>query len=453
MSSLAILLFTAVIVTLAGMRLPARGLAFGAAAGLILALVFEVGNYGSETVLFNGLYVHDSFATAFTIVLIFGALFALAVGRRYLERTNAEYFEYYALILFAVIGGHVMAATTNLVVILIGLEILSLPLYVLAGFRRDATSLEASLKYFLLGAASSGVLLYGIVLYYGATGSFTIGAGEGGVFAAAMILLLAGLGFKAALFPFHWWTPDVYQGSPTPVTLFMATSVKVAAFAALARLLIGTGPLGTWAPVLLLMIAFTVLWGNVAALVQTQAKRVLAYSSVAHAGYLALGTLGPDPVPALLFYLLVYTLSTGLAFAILSVIDRGHTDLSYSDLGGLFQRDPLLGLAWAAAMLSLAGLPPLAGFWAKYLLFMQAAEAGQYALLAFALLTSAVAAYYYLRLLAAAFFARPEGLALPPVSTTARVAVTVAAALVVLFGVWPGLGFDFFLPASQMAAR
>lgn len=453
MSGLLVLLVTALVVSLAGVRVPARSLGFGAAAGLVLALVAEVLSYGSPTELFNGLYVHDAFATAFTIVLIFGALFALAVGQRYLERTHAEYFEYYALILFAVIGGHVMAATTNLVVILIGLEILSLPLYVLAGFRRDATSLEASLKYFLLGAASSAVLLYGIVLYYGATGSFTLSTGTGGVFSAAMVLLLAGLGFKAALFPFHWWTPDVYQGSPTPVTLFMATSVKVAAFAALSRLLIGTGLEGTWAPVLLLMIAFTVLWGNVAALVQSQAKRVLAYSSVAHAGYLALGTLGPDPAPAILFYLLVYTLATGLAFAILSVIDPGHTDLSYSDLAGLFQRDPLLGLAWAAALLSLAGLPPLAGFWAKYLLFMQAAEAGQYALVAFALLTSAIAAYYYLRLLAAAFFARPKGLSLPPVSTTARVAVTVAAVLVVLFGVWPGLGFDFFLSASQMAVR
>ncbi|AEB11269.1 NADH-quinone oxidoreductase subunit N [Marinithermus hydrothermalis] len=451
MSVLITLLLTALLATFAGFVMPSSEVRRVSGIGFALALVFLGVNWGEDQVLFNGLYVFDAFARGITLVVLLAALMAVLVGTRYLAATQAERFEYYALLGYAVLGAHVIGATTNLVVMLIGIEILSIPLYVLAGFRRDLESYEASVKYFLLGAAASGILFYGIVLHYGATGAFTVGAaGEGLLYFAAMALILTGLGFKVALVPFQWWTPDVYQGSPTPVTLFMASGVKAAAFAALARVLVGSGLEGPWGALFALMVALTVLFGNLAALVQNEAKRVLAYSSIAHAGYAALALLGPDAGPALGYYLFAYAISTGLAFGVLSVVDEGK-GVPYGALRGLLQRAPLLGVGWVFAMLSLAGIPPFVGFWAKYLVILEAARGGAYGLVVFALLTSVVAAFYYLRLLALAAFSAPASMEVPAARSGARFALVVAAGLVVLLGLWAGLGFGLFANAAALA--
>ncbi len=336
-------------------------------------------------------------------------------------------FEFYLLVLYAALGMHLLASTKNLILMLVALEALSLPLYALATWRKGQ-GLEAALKYFLLGALAAAFFLYGAAFHFGATGSFLAGTpGQGPLYALALGLLLVGLGFKAALAPFHFWTPDVYQGSPTPVVLFMATSVKAAAFAALLRVVAPGTP-----EALALLIALSVVVGNLAALAQREAKRLLAYSSVAHAGYMALA-LYTGNAQALGFYLLTYVLATGLAFAVLSEISPDRVPLEA--LRGLFHRDPLLGLALFLAALSLLGLPPLAGFWGKYLVFTEAAKAGQWGLLVLALVTSAVSAYYYLAL-GLSVFGRGEAEARP--RPLARgVALLVALALLLL-GLLPG---------------
>jgi len=440
----AILFLTGLLATLLGVEAPVRWVRWVVRAGLALALGAAL-FFGAEGQAFGGLFLYDGFARVAGVVGMVAGLFASLVGARYLERAGMERFEYHALLAYSVFGVQVMAASANLVVILIGLEILSLPLYALAALRYDAKSEEAGLKYFLLGAVASAVMLYGIVLLYGATGSFAVSAvGQGPLYLAGLLLVLAGLFFKASLVPFHWWAPDVYQGAPTPVTLYMATGVKAAAFAALARVVVGAGVGGLAGAVVALVVVLTVFYGNLGALAQSEAKRLLAYSSVAHAGYIALAVFGPNPAPAMGFYLFVYALSTGLAFAVLSQLDAG-AGVPFADLKGLIKKSPMLAGVLAISLFSLAGMPPFAGFWGKYLVFVEAARGGQYALVAFALLTAVVAAYYYMKLLALAFFApADEGGKVPEVPALAAVTLGLVGFLVVALGVFPGLVYGFF---------
>ncbi len=450
MSVLVILAATALLITFLGFFLRVDWIRWLATLGFAGALLAQLLSWNHTQVLFEGLYVYNAFSQGVTLAILVGALLTVLVGQRYMRQGDHEQFEYYALLAFAILGAHVMSATDNLVVMLIGIELLSIPFYVLAGFRRDLASYEASLKYFLLGAVASGVLLYGIVLHYGAVQSFSVAvAGHGTLYAVALSMILVGLGFKASLAPFQWWVPDVYQGSPTPVTLVMATGVKAAAFAALARVIVGAGLGGPWSVLLAVMVVLTLLYGNLAALAQSEAKRVLAYSSVAHAGYLAVALFGPNPGPALGYYLLAYTLSTGLAFAVLSLMDKGE-GVPYGNLHGLIYRSPLLGIVWAVAMLSLAGIPPFMGFWAKYLVFVEAVKGGAYGLVIFALVTSVVAAYYYLKLLSLATFTKPGQLEKPQAGTAARLTLGATAFVVLLIGVLPNLGYSLFSGASNL---
>ncbi|WP_018111775.1 NADH-quinone oxidoreductase subunit N [Thermus igniterrae] len=367
-----------------------------------------------------GPYQVDGISQVFTLLALLGALWTVGLVR-------TRRFEFHLLVLYAATGMHLLASTQNLVLMLVALEALSLPLYALATWRRGE-GLEAALKYFLLGALAAAFFLYGTALHYGATGSLLAGTpGEGPLYALALGLLLVGLGFKVALAPFHFWTPDVYQGSPTPVVLFMATAVKAAAFAALLRVAAPGVP-----EALTLLIALSVVLGNLAALSQKEAKRLLAYSSIAHAGYMALA-LYTGNAQALGFYLLTYVLATGLAFAVLSEVSADRVPLE--SLRGLFHRDPLLGLALLVAALSLLGLPPLAGFWGKYLVFSEAARVGAWGVLVLALLTSAVSAYYYLAL-GLAPFQKGEGQAAP--RPLARGVALLVALLLLLLGLFPG---------------
>ncbi|MBO1435718.1 proton-conducting transporter membrane subunit [Meiothermus sp. CFH 77666] len=357
-------------------------------AGLVLAGLFCVVGWGQTVEAFGGLYRFDTLARGLTLVAILGGLWALLLG-------PAKKFEFPLLVLFAATGMHIMASSPNLVVLVIALEVFSLPLYVLATWQRDEKGFEAGLKYFLLGALGAAIFLYGIALYFGATGSFMAGApGSGPLYIAGLLLIMAAFAFKTAMVPFQWWSPDVYQGSPTVVTLFMATAVKAAAFAAMLRVFTPEG-LEAWGVGMAVLIALSTLFGNLGALAQTEAKRLFAYSSIANAGYIGLGLFGPTGQATIPFYLLTYGLATGLIFAVLSMLS--NQDVPLERLRGLWYRKPLLGGAMGLGILSVLGLPPLAGFWAKYLVFQEAARAGLYGLVVLALVTSAIGAYYYLK--------------------------------------------------------
>lgn len=420
--TLLVLGISAVLLTLLGLFLPAwttKRLVILALSLGVLSLLFEWG----RPVQF-GFYQMDGLSQALSFLVLLGALWAVGLKR-------TQRWEYHLLVLYAALGMHLLASTRHLLVMLITIEALSLPLYALAAWNRGR-GLEAALKYFLLGALAAALFLYGTALHYGATGSFLAGTpGEGGAYLLALGLILVGLGFKVALAPFHFWSPDVYQGSPTPVTLFMATGVKAAAFAALLRVVLPESPA---LAALGLLIALSVLWGNLGALGQKEAKRLLAYSSIAHAGYMALG-LYTGAAQAVAFYLLTYVLATGLAFAVLSQVSEDEVPLT--SLKGLFQKEPVLGLGLSLSALSLLGLPPFPGFWGKYLVFLEAAKAGAYGLLVLALLMSAVSAYYYLALALVVFQRGEATLEARPLG---RKVAGLALLALVLLGLFPGLG-------------
>jgi NADH-quinone oxidoreductase subunit N len=388
MTTLYILVGLATVLTLLSFVVSREASRYIAVSGLLLAGLYSLVDWGQTVIGFGGLYQFDTLARGLTIVAILGGLWALLLG-------PARKFEFPLLVLFAVAGIHIMASTPNLVVMVIALEILSLPLYVLATWQRNEKGFEAGLKYFLLGALAAAIFLYGIALYFGATGSFAVGAaGSGPLYTAALLLILTAFAFKIAMVPFHWWAPDVYQGSPTVVTLFMATVVKVAAFAAMLRIFTPEG-LEVWGMALAALIALTILFGNLGALAQSEAKRLFAYSSIANAGYIGLGLFGPTGGITIPFYLLSYGLATGIIFAVLAMLS--NQDIPLERLRGLWYRRPLLGGAMAISVLSVLGLPPLAGFWAKFMVFQEAALAGFWGLVVLALLTSAIGAYYYLK--------------------------------------------------------
>jgi NADH-quinone oxidoreductase subunit N len=373
----------------------------------------------------------------------------------YLEREQLLAPEYYLLLLFATIGMMLMGGGADLIVVFLGLELMSIAVYVLAGIdRRSPRAAEAALKYFLLGSFASGFLLYGIALIFGATGTTNLtliglqiellSLSDHPMLLVGVALLLVGFAFKVAAVPFHMWAPDVYDGAPTPVTAYMATAVKAAGFAALFRV-IGVALLdaGVWREVVYGLAIATMIGGNVVALAQTSLKRMLAYSSVAHAGYLlvAVAVGSAAGASAFIFYLVAYTLMTLGAFAVLAVKGRrGESDVRIDDLAGFSQRHPWLAFVLALCMLSLLGFPPTAGFLGKWYILVATVEAGQGILAATLVLTSVLSAGYYLPVIMAMYM-RPEpapgvhaGVAL---GGLARTALAVAAAGLIVFGVRP----------------
>jgi NADH-quinone oxidoreductase subunit N len=402
--------------------------------------------------LFEGMFVHDGLTVFFT--LLFCAIGALAVliSWNYAKRTRIGQPEYYALLLTAVLGMVVMAASNDLITIFLGLELMSLSLYVMVGFRRNQLeSNEAALKYFLLGAFASGFLLYGIALLYGGTGATNlqkIGDFLGDTPLAANplvlaggLLVLTGFLFKVAAVPFHMWTPDAYQGAPTSVTGFMSAGAKAAGFAALLRIVLRALPslAHDWQPLLAAVAMLTMTVGNVAALLQNNVKRMLAYSSIAHAGYVlvALVAGGSEGYAAAVFYLAVYSFMNIGAFALLTMMGRGSDEpVLVSDLAGLGFRNPLAGLALTLFMISLGGIPPTAGFMGKVLVFGAAVKAGLvWPLVVVGVLNSVVSVFYYLRITVALYMREPEGepVALS-VNAPAVLALLVTAAATLWFG-------------------
>jgi NADH-quinone oxidoreductase subunit N len=422
----------------------------GLAGAGVLSAVLWAGPGGS----FQGMVALDRFTLFFNGVfcLTTGLVMLLSVG--YVRRQGIEDGEYYVLVLLSAVGMMLMAAATDLLIVFLGLELMSIALYVLAGFfRTRAASNESALKYFLLGAFASGFFLYGIALLYGATGTTSLG-GLGAALAvpgaardplvmAGLALLLVGFGFKASAVPFHQWAPDVYEGAPTPVAALIATGSKAAAVAALLRVLDAMRPLQPdWVTVLWLLAAVTMTVGNVVALVQGNVKRLLAYSSVAHVGYMLVAlTAGLAPgSPAVLYYLLVYGVASVGAFGVILLLERdGQEAVEVDGYRGLAARHPVLALTLTVSLLSLIGMPPTAGFMGKLYLFSAAIREGFVGLAVIAVLNSVAAAYYYLRLIVAMYMQDPEGSPVTGVLTPAAgLALAISVWLTVQLGIAPG---------------
>jgi NADH-quinone oxidoreductase subunit N len=403
----------------------------------------------------------DTFRWAVTLIVLLGAALTILLSIDYLEREGIAVPEFHALVLFATVGMMLLAGASDLITLFLGLETMSVAVYVLAGINRASIqSAEAALKYFLLGAFASAFLLYGIALIYGATGTTRLpliaahlagpDANPGTMLYAGLGLLFIGFAFKVAAVPFHMWAPDVYDGSPTPVTAFMAASVKAAAFAALVRVLLQAFPSlhASWDTVLWWLAAVTMLVGNLLALAQRNLKRMLAYSSVAHAGYLLAAVVSGSlaGAAALLFYLTFYTVTTVGSFAVVIAKGRGgERDVTVDDLTGLGDTHPLIALTMTICMLSLLGFPGTAGFIGKWYILVSATGAGYPVLAAVLVLTSVISAGYYLPIVMAMYMKRPvhdgqhADVSLPPAHRGILAAVL---ALLLLFGVWPNKALD-----------
>ena len=439
-------------------------------AGLVVALasVFLAVPAGQY---FRGFVTIDAFTSFFRAVFIVLAVFAAAVSPAYLARRGVPAGEYYAIICFSTIGAMTIALSADLITLFIGLETMTIPIYVLAGIQRtDRFANEAALKYFLLGAFSSALLLYGFVWLYGvtkATDFLTIAnflATQGianGPTIVALALITVGLGFKAAIVPFHQWTPDAYDGAATPATAFMSVAPKAAAFAAILRVLIGAlGPLSVdWSAVLAILAAVTMTGGNIVALAQTNTKRMLAYSSIAHTGYIlaavAAASAGPSATAAVLFYLFAYGVMNLGAFACLLYLDlEGTRGASLEELNGFGRRQPLGALAFAIFLISLTGIPPTVGFVAKFVVIQPVLDAGLAWLAVVIALNAVLAAFYYLRVVVHMYMYDAEGKVPPLVpGRTLSVSLGIASFAVVLFGILPNSIYQWALEAAQPLVR
>ena len=425
---------------------------FVAMTGALLAFV-AVSPAREKGAILSGMFVVDNFALFFKFLVLLSLILAILASIRFVGEAPYPGGEYYALLLFTGVGALFMVSGHNLVSIYVALELMALSSYILAGyFKGEVKSTEAALKYFVLGAFSSGILLYGLSLVYGYTGkmglpelaAFFAGAtGEkSNILSVGILLILAGLLFKIAAVPFHVWVPDVYEGSPTPVTAFFSVGPKLAAYAILARIFYVAFPkfYADWGLIVAIVAAATMILGNLAALLQTNVKRMFGYSSIAHAGYALLGVLGFQTefgLWGILIYLVAYTFMNFGAFALIIFLEtRGYAAESVSDFDGLASRNMGAAVVMLLFLLSLAGIPPTAGFIGKYYLFTAAMKAGYAWLAVLAVLASAVSLFYYFRIAAAMFFAEAGGAKLRP-SYALTAAVAICAVGTLLIGVAP----------------
>jgi NADH-quinone oxidoreductase subunit N len=368
---------------------------------------------------FSGMWVVDNYSRFFKLIFLLGTLLTILISIKYLEDEAMQHGEYFALILFATIGMMIMASGAELITIFLGIELMSISLYALTGYTRTRMiSNEAALKYFLLGSFATGFLLYGIALIYGSTGTTdikgistflsTTDVQGSGLIVMGMVLILIGLGFKIALVPFHMWTPDVYTGAPAPITAFMSAGPKAAAFAAFVRIFMDAFPSlqGEWTALIWVIAVLTMSVGNIIALVQDNIKRMLAYSSIAHAGYilvafLAAGELG---ITGILYYLLTYTFMNIGAFALITILGgKGEKRIDIQDYKGLGYKYPYAAIVMSLFLFSLAGIPPTGGFMGKFYIFSAAIKEGYIGLTIIGVLNSVVSVYYYLRVTVAMF--------------------------------------------------
>ena len=427
----------------------------------------RVSEQGPSTAVASAVAV-DGFSAFFAILIACAVVLGALLGESYVRREQLPAPEFFVLVLLSASGGMLMAAANDLIVLFLGLEILSIALYVLAGYhgRRESSS-EAAMKYFVLGAFSSAIFLYGIALTYGATGTTNLGEiatfltkntlTDNGILLGGMGLMLVGLGFKVAAVPFHAWTPDVYQGSPSPVTGFMAAAAKAAGFAGLLRVFFsafGSEQLD-WRPVVFVLAVLTLVVGSVLAVVQTDIKRMLAYSSISHAGYVLVGLQAATDsgVAGSLFYLLAYTFMVLGSFAVVTLVGRRGDDRhALDDYRGLSSKRPGLALAFTVFLMAQAGVPFTSGFLAKFYVISAAVDRHSYALAIIAMLGAAVAAFFYLRVIVLMYGPPAEGdeQTSIPVPRSAGIALGIALAFTLVVGILPAPVIDFARHATLL---
>jgi NADH-quinone oxidoreductase subunit N len=435
-----------------------------AALGLVAAMIALLSQFNIEASAFSGMIIVDGFASLLQLLFLVLGLVAIAQAYDYLRRRGIARGEYYMLIMFSLSGMMLMASAGDLIVVFVSLELLSIPLYVLAGFARpEVDSEESAMKYFLLGAFASGFVVYGIALIFGVAGTTQLAGVFESLRAASTIptlalvgggMIMVGLGFKVAAVPFHMWTPDVYQGAPTSVTSFMSVGAKAGGFAALLRIFIAAFPetASAWGPLTMWISALTMAWGNIAAIAQSNIKRMLAYSSIAHAGYIFMAlpaasvtAVAPEALRGALFYLVAYGITNLGAWGVVLALEKAEgKGLEIEDYAGLGARHPALALAMTVFMLSLTGVPPTIGFMGKFYLFRAAIDAELFWLAIVGVVTSLISAYYYLRVIVVMYMqdGEPERRSELLLNTT----VILTAIATILFGLLPG-------PLLQLASQ
>ncbi len=419
--------------------------------GLLVALGLAVAQWNDGAVpIYHGMMLFNNFSIAFSSVAILSTILILLLSKGYFEKISSHIAEYYAIILFSLAGIIVMVSYYNLTMLFIGIEIMSVSLYILAGIKKnDFASNEAALKYFLMGAFSTGFLLFGFTLIYGASGSFGLENIQNYVIThqaispllcTGVILVIVGLCFKVGVAPFHFWTPDVYEGSPSLITAFMSTVAKTASFAAFLRLFATCFPLITniWQPGIIAIAVITLFLGNITALYQQSFKRMLAYSSISHAGYLlfAILALGANSANTILVYATAYSIASIIAFGALILIQQQTNSDSFDSFNGLGKKNPFLALVLTIAMLSLAGIPLTAGFIGKFFAFNMVMSQYHIVLLIIAVVNAIISIFYYFRVIVAMYFrsAEREQIAVPPYYVFV---LGFAALATIVIGVYP----------------
>ncbi len=421
-------------------------LAFIAVATAAVVLYTIPSSHG-ET--FGGMFISDTYSTYFKLIFIINLVLTVLISLRYIQRQKAEYGEYYSLLLFATAGMMLMASAKDLIILYLGLELMALSTYILAGIKRhDIKSNEAAIKYFLLGAFSSALLLYGISLIYGMTTTTDIykiaehlkTTELTTTLLLSMILIMVAFSFKIAAAPFHMWAPDVYEGAPTSITAFMSVGPKSAGFAVMGRVFYTAfqGIQADWTPILIGIAILTMAVGNILALVQTNIKRMLAYSSIAHAGYMLIGIIPgtQESMSAMMVYMLIYAFMNIGAFAIVILLEKGE---ELSDYEGLSKSHPLVAALMLIFMFSLTGIPPTAGFIGKFNLFMAAIKAGYAWLVVIAVIFSAISAYYYLRVVMNMYMKEMKQESAIAPSPSLGLAIFITVLMVFVIGIMPSV--------------
>lgn len=476
MPELSLLAF-AIVVILLDLIIQRKGLLVVVSlAGLVVSAVFTIAMWGnSPQAIFNNMLAVDNFALLFKLLFLGIAALVILASVDYVSKFARFQGEYYALVLLSALGMMLMAAAAELITIYIALELTSISLYVLVGFLKDAKSTEASLKYLLLGAVASAILLYGMALVFGFTGKTQLGEIAQVIQAMppqtllaspalilGIVLLVAGFGFKIAAIPFHMWVPDVYEGAPTPITAYLSVASKAAGFAIILRVFYTAFGLPSWLSldwglIFALLSAIGMTVGNIVAIPQANIKRMLGYSSIAQAGYLMVGlaTIGFSPAAdilgrsALLFFLVTYALTNlGAFIAIIAISNKLNSDL-IDDYSGMGKRAPLLALGLTLCLISLIGMPPAAGFMAKFYIFSGAIHHGLLWLVVIAVMNSVISAYYYLGVVKVMWLGEPASEEKVPSSGALRLALAISCLGVLLLGVIPG----FVMKLAEVAAR
>ena len=429
-------------------------LVFISLVGLLMTAISAFAKNPIPAYSFNDSYIVDHLSLFFICIFTISSALAILLSVEYNEREGIRAGEYYALILFCTVGMILLASSTDMIMIFLGIEIVSICLYVLAGIRRNnLRSNEAALKYFLLGAFATGFLLYGMTMVYGSTGHTNLfkiaevvqnpSAQSNPLLLMGLVLLIIGFGFKIASVPFHMWAPDVYQGAPTPITAFMAVGPKAAAFAAFFRVFAETFPemAPSWEIILSTIAVLSMFFGNLGAIMQTNIKRMLAFSSISHAGYILMAVIAKNSLGAssLLFYMLAYAFTTFGIFGIIILLGRkGEENLEIENYSGLAYRHPILALSMTVFLLSLGGLPPFAGFIAKFYIFSAAIQEGLVTLVIIAVLNSAISFYYYLKVVVFMYMKEPEAEFKISLTPLTLFVVFIGVTVTISLGIFPG---------------